>query len=338
MIKKILSVSVAAYNAEDFLPKCLDSFLACQKRDALEIIVVDDGSMDNTRRIAERYAEMYPEIFRVIAKENGGHGSTINASLRVATGKYYRVIDSDDWIDPSDMDQLLDILQRSYADMVLGNYREVYPNRIREVDVRKNFAIGKMYKLQDMNPHHVVAMHAINIMTDKLRALGRDIPEHCFYADTSYIYNVVCAADTVIFEPGCVYQYRLGREGQSVSPEGTYRHIEDLMKIERSMINCYENIDKSLYHSKRRYLYEIILTRWQIIFISFLMFWQSDKDPLLRQFYQETRSAYPQLVKGFYLSWKYAPLMLNLRLMLPVMRQVKKGGHLLKQLLSRSAN
>lgn len=330
-MSKVLSVSVAAYNAEEFLRKCLDSFVAVKQHDLLEILVVDDGSKDKTKEIAEEYVENYPDFIRLIAKENGGHGSTINAALEKATGKYFRVIDSDDWVDSTDMDALLDYLKDAKTDMVLGNYREVYPDHSREVDVHHNYEYYKSYSFDEMNPKFLFAMHSICILTDKLRSLGRKIPEHCFYADNFYVYNVVRAADTITFVPGCVYQYRLGREGQSVSIEGWYKHIEDLLKIEQAMLGYYDNQDKKLLdESKRGFLYQILLVCWWTIFGHFLQFKTSKKDYLLVEFYNNVKKFYPCLINNLHLPPKRRPLEWNVALMLPVMRKLFGIWHQLK--------
>lgn len=322
-MSKVLSVSVAAYNAQDFLRKCLDSFVEVKQHDLLEILVVDDGSKDHTKEIAEEYVEKYPDFIRLIAKENGGHGSTINAALEKAKGKYFRVIDSDDWVDPSDMDALLDYLKDAKTDMVLGDYREVYPDHSREVDVHHNYEYYKTYDFNDMDPKFPFAMHSICILTDKLKVLGRKIPEHCFYADNFYVYNVVRAADTISFVPGCVYQYRLGREGQSVSIEGWYKHIEDLLKIEQALLDYYEHQDKRLIEdSKKEFLYQILLTCWTSIFGHFLQFKNPGKDHLLIEFYSEVKKSYPNIVSTLRLQTKRRPLELNVKLMLPVMRKL----------------
>ena len=101
---KVLTVSIAAYNVEDYLKKCLDSFVdeGNPLMNAVEVIIVSDGSKDNTVSIAKEYQEKYPDTFVLIDKENGGYGSTINASLKKATGKYFKLVDGDDWVNTND--------------------------------------------------------------------------------------------------------------------------------------------------------------------------------------------------------------------------------------------
>ena len=128
-MEKILTISIAAYNAEKYISKCLDSLLNTRVRDQLEIIIVNDGSTDDTLIIAQRYYVNYPNIIKIIDKENGGHGSTINASIKEATGKYYKIIDSDDWVDENGLEKLVDYLSYHNVDMVLNPFNEVYVDR-----------------------------------------------------------------------------------------------------------------------------------------------------------------------------------------------------------------
>ena len=120
---KQLTIAVPAYNSEMFLHICLDSMAGADDR--LEVIVINDGSKDKTLEVANSYAEKYPDQIRVIDKENGGHGSGINAALEVATGRFYKVVDSDDWVETRNLKAILDALERSDADAVVTGYRSV---------------------------------------------------------------------------------------------------------------------------------------------------------------------------------------------------------------------
>ena len=95
---KILSITIPSYNVEKYIDKCVQSMLVDSILDDIEILIVNDGSKDSTPEIAKGYVEKYPQTVRLIDKENGGHGSTINAGIREATGKYFKVVDGDDWL------------------------------------------------------------------------------------------------------------------------------------------------------------------------------------------------------------------------------------------------
>ena len=93
---KLLSIGIPSYNSEGFMRKCIESLLPGGEE--VEIIIVNDGSKDGTAAIADEYAEKYPTIVKAVHQENGGHGEAVNAGLRNATGLYYKVVDSDDWV------------------------------------------------------------------------------------------------------------------------------------------------------------------------------------------------------------------------------------------------
>ena len=94
---KLISFAIPCFNSYEYMGKCIESILP--GGEDVEIIIVNDGSTDDTLKIAEAYAKKFPTIVRVIDKENGGHGSAVNAGLEAATGLYYKVVDSDDWLD-----------------------------------------------------------------------------------------------------------------------------------------------------------------------------------------------------------------------------------------------
>ena len=121
-MKKVLTISVAAYNAEKWLCKCLDSFLVQDVMDDIEVFIVNDGSKDDTKKLALAYEEKYPGIFHLIDKENGGHGSTINAAIPKAQGKYFKIVDADDWVESEGLIQLVNLLKKQDVDAVLSPY------------------------------------------------------------------------------------------------------------------------------------------------------------------------------------------------------------------------
>ena len=123
---KLLSIAIPSYNSEAYMEKCIESLLI--GGEDVEILIVDDGSKDRTAEIADAYEAKYPTICRAIHQENGGHGEAVNAGIRNATGLYFKVVDSDDWVDADAYMQILDKL-REFAqdgeatlDMLLANY------------------------------------------------------------------------------------------------------------------------------------------------------------------------------------------------------------------------
>ena len=124
---KCLTVTVPCYNSESYLERCVESLL--KERDGLEIILVDDGSTDRTGQLADQYARAYPDVVRVVHKKNGGHGSGVNAGLMLANGIYFKVVDSDDWLDEAAFHKLMSVLrfwcrtkEEKRPDLVVCNY------------------------------------------------------------------------------------------------------------------------------------------------------------------------------------------------------------------------
>lgn len=349
-MSKLLSVSIAAYNVEKTIEECLDSFLPSKYLDELELLVVNDGSHDRTVEIVSAYEKKYPGIVRLINKENGGHGSTINTSLRLATGKFYKVIDGDDWVDAGELDKLMECLHGTRAELVINDYMDVYPDRKHRVSHRKEYKDSFLYQFEELFPdkdynNDIFAMHETTILAQRLRDVKMKIQEHCFYADTEFIYYVGLAADTVEFNNSCAYQYRLGSAGQSVSPEGVYKHIEDMLKIEYELMSFYHRdfaIIKS--ETRKHYLFAIIDTRYNMLFSWFMVTIQrTDKDKLFCQFLEKVKNQFPDIVEQCYLPLTYKLVSLNPAFLIPRMRNFKRSGlfnvlHKLKGKIKGQAN
>ena len=106
-MEKVLTITIPSYNVEKYLNQTLDSFIQEEILADIEVLIVDDGSKDRTPLIGKEYEEKYPGTFRVISKENGGHGSTINRGILEARGRYFKVVDGDDWVNTGDFVKLV---------------------------------------------------------------------------------------------------------------------------------------------------------------------------------------------------------------------------------------
>ena len=236
---KILTIVVPTYNMEKYLSNCLDSFIYDKGTVDLEILIVNDGSKDRSLEIAKTYEEKYPNIFKVIDKENGGHGSTVNAGLKVATGKYFKVVDSDDWVDTNELKKLIFVLKNTDADCVCCNYEKVFEgtNKKSLVDCTVGYS-EKTVNMKDVNDfrfHMAASTYKTNIIKNAR------LDEKCFYVDVEY--NEFCASlcKTVLFKPLNIYRYRIGRVGQSVSLQGFYKHRGDHKKVIFKLIDNLKN-------------------------------------------------------------------------------------------------
>jgi len=238
-VEKILTVVVPTYNMEKYLANCLDSFIFDKEETGLEILVVNDGSKDNSLGIAKEYEKKYPNIFKVINKENGGHGSTINAGLKVATGKYFKVVDSDDWVETEEFERLFNRLKELDIDLIICNYTNFYD--AKQKSVLQNCMINKdnsVFSLNEIEKYKFI-MASNTYKTEKIRNIR--LQENCFYVDVEYNLYAYAMCNTCIYLNYNVYQYRLGRPGQSVSLEGMYKHREDHKKVTKKIINFFNS-------------------------------------------------------------------------------------------------
>lgn len=262
--RKILSVIVPSYNVEKFLTKTLDSMCCISNITDLEILVVNDGSKDSTIELANKYKSSYPESIIVIDKENGGHGSTINAGIKAATGKYFKVIDGDDWVDSEQFEIFVEKLKQAEADLILSPFRKVYEDVGEREEIRPSIVIDdgvhQFNKLID-NLKDFYCMHAITFKTSIYKKVPFQITEHCFYVDMEFILYPVDYITSVQYLDQCVYQYRLGRPGQSVSMESKIKNKDMHKKVIIEIVkHCLECRDKTHNVDISNYLYYKVVT------------------------------------------------------------------------------
>lgn len=233
MKSKILTVAIPSYNVEKFLRTTLDSFVCdAATMEKVEIIVVDDGSKDSTAAIGQEYAQKYPETFRVISKENGGHGSAVNCGIENAAGKYYKIVDGDDWVNTADFVKLVEKLESCEAEYVFTNYYEYYDDIHRQKPVDyPQFKDGADYTFKDFDSQFHIRMHSLVIRTDILKNNHIRLGEKCFYVDVEYITFPVPYVNRITFFDLHVYVYRLNLSTQSVSVQGYQKHIEDHTRV-----------------------------------------------------------------------------------------------------------
>lgn len=237
-MEKILTIVIPSYNVARFLPEVMPTYIDDRILDKLEILIVNDGSKDETGKIAEGFAAKYPESIKHIAKENGGHGSTINTGINYATGKYFKVIDGDDWVDTEALVKLIDKLEKADSDIVLTPFMRVYESgnetskrdvsvtdggiakdsfrkeitTFEKVDFEKEYAVcDVLWLIKD-----AYQIHSTTFKTDIIKQIPK-ISENCFYVDVEYVFFPLEFAKTVSFFDFPVYQYRLGNANQSVS-------------------------------------------------------------------------------------------------------------------------
>ena len=216
---KLLTVVIPAYNIEKYEEQCLSSFVKPKALPEIEVLVVNDGSSDRTVEIAEKYVQKYPDIFRVINKENGGHGSTINRGIEEARGTYFKVVDGDDWVDGAAFGKLVRFLHTAKSDFIVNRYCWVHNQTgEKKLEFESPFpgvSYGREYAFSEVSGKTFLKMHALTIKTELLRKIPK-IDEHCFYVDMEYVLFPIPYVRTVTFLEEVIYQYRIGLAGQSM--------------------------------------------------------------------------------------------------------------------------
>ena len=251
---KILTISIAAYNVQDFIRGTLDSIISKGCIDALQILVVDDGGKDDTLKIVKEYEEKYPDSVFGVHKENGGYGSVINTSIRLAKGKYFKQLDGDDWFDTENLDAFVEMLRSVDADYVITPMRMF--NEADNTEVVKDYFTelpeGK-YAFDKMDFTTISPMHCSCFRTKLLQENNITITEHCFYTDVELVNRPVPYMESVYIWHKPVYVYRIGREGQSVSKTGIRKHYKEHEKVFWNLIGIYNSLpeDKT---SKRQFV------------------------------------------------------------------------------------
>lgn len=249
---KYITFAVPCYNAQDYLERCVESLLAGE--DGVEIILIDDGSTDRTSEIIDDYADRYPGIVRAVHKENGGHGSGVNKGLELANGIYYKVVDSDDWLDADAYRKLLKQIKmhvreeerehgKVLPDLYVCNYvyNHLDEGRKKCMKYGNVFPKDKICGWDEMGrfrPSQYLIMHALIYRTDLLRKMGLVLPEHTFYVDNIFACQPLPNVRYIYYMDINLYQYYLGREDQSVNEEVMMRRIDQQIKVTRIVANC----------------------------------------------------------------------------------------------------
>lgn len=268
MEKKILSIVVPAYNVEAYLEKCLESFAEASVMSKIEVLIVNDGSKDGTSDIAKKYCEKYPDTYKLYNKVNGGHGSTINYGIQYATGKYFKVIDGDDWINREKLPEYIEMLGRADTDAVASNYlciRDETYEVLQEKKCTSNVAhFGKTLSFANGEVQEVIKMHALTIKTEILQNNNIAIDEKMYYVDAEYITFPIPYVDTVYYYDEFIYMYRLGRSGQSVNIKSMQKNREQHMTVLNNLLQFYKEnfVEKEdttkLFESRKVYVEKCI--------------------------------------------------------------------------------
>ena len=263
---KLLSIAIPCYNSEAYMEKCIESLL--KGGEEVEILVVNDGSSDRTAEIADAYAEKYPTIIKAIHQENGGHGEAVNAGIRNATGLYFKVVDSDDWVNEEAYKQILKTLEEltrgpKTLDMLISNfvYEKQGASRKKVMQYRHCLPVNEIFGWDSvhMSKGKFLLMHSIIYRTKLLHECGLELPKHTFYVDNLFAFEPLPFVKNMYYLDVNFYRYFIGRKEQSMNMDNFVRNQEHHKKMIKWLIEYYTHISSKLSSNKREYI-EIILT------------------------------------------------------------------------------
>lgn len=242
---KLLSVAIPCYNSAAYMKHAIETLLS--GGNDVEIIIVNDGSVDDTAKIADEYAAKYPEIIKAIHQENGGHGEAVNTGLFHASGLYFKVVDSDDWVNEAAFRKVLDKLRELVVDgqspdLMLANYVYEKPsiNKHKVMDYRTALPQGRIFTWDDImffKQSQFIIMHAAIYRTKLLKDSGLKLPKHTFYVDNIFVYHPLPYVKTMYYMDVNLYRYFIGREDQSVNEKNMIKRIDQQIYITKIMID-----------------------------------------------------------------------------------------------------
>ncbi|MFI3297234.1 MAG: glycosyltransferase family A protein [bacterium] len=238
----ILTIAVPVYNMELLLSRCLDSIALVEIKDSIEIIVINDGSTDRSLEVAREYESKYSSFIRVINKQNGGWGTTINRAIIAAKGKYFKTLDSDDWFDSSELIKFVNLLKKMNVDIVATSYTDQIlnkENRVRSFDptlCNKQLEFSEYISLVNYNLE--LPIHALCYRTGLLQKNDISVSDR-FYSDLEYDLLPLCYVNSIYLTQINLYQYFIGREGQSVSIAGYKKNINDYICVVKRLVSHY---------------------------------------------------------------------------------------------------
>ncbi|MCI6005145.1 MAG: glycosyltransferase [Blautia sp.] len=247
---KILSIAIPCYNSEAYMEKCVESLLAGGEN--VEILIVDDGSSDRTAEIADAYAEKYPTIVKALHQENGGHGQAVNTGIRNATGLYFKVVDSDDWVNKEAYEKILLTLEElirgpKTVDLLISNfvYEKQGAPRKKVMQYRHCLPQNEIFgwdAVKHMPKGKYLLMHSMIYRTKLLHDCGLELPKHTFYVDNLFAFEPLPYVENLYYLDVNFYRYFIGRDDQSVNEKVMIRRIDQQIRVNKLMVDAFHKV------------------------------------------------------------------------------------------------
>lgn len=274
---KLLTIAIPSYNSQDYLERCVDSLL--KGGEDVEILIVNDGSTDRTKEIADQYEAKHPGIVRAIHKENGGHGSAVNTGIDNARGIFFKVVDSDDWVKESAYLEILATLRKLVGgdktlDMLISNfvYEKEGAKRKKVISFRHTLPENEFFTWKEVGHFKKaqnILMHSVIYRTKLLRDCGLRLPEHTFYVDNLFVFEPLPYVKNMYYVNVNFYRYYIGRDDQSVNEKVMIRRIDQQIRVNKCMVDYIVETkiaDKKTYKYMLKYL-DIITTVSSVMLI-----------------------------------------------------------------------
>ncbi len=290
---KLLTVSVAAYNVEKFIENTLQSLSDERYVEKLEVFVVDDGGKDKSLEIAKSFENRFPGTFHAVHKDNGGYGSTVNYSIAHATGKYFKLLDGDDWMDRDGLSEILDALEKYDEDAIVTNYYIGPDEKFLKLVTIKN-TDKPVVRVKDFKTDFPWGMWALFYKTDVLKKSGVQLPEHCLYTDQVYSTIPFATAQTIRFISTPVYCYRYGRAEQSTSKASRIKHANEMINVCNYIFEFYgDHIN-----DENHYLFSRA-SRYYIVALRTLLLFPTNRSNLtrLKEYENTSKERFPEIYK-----------------------------------------
>lgn len=241
---KLLSVAVPCYNSQEYMSHCIETLLTGGPE--MDIIIVDDGSTDWTHEMADDFQHSHPETIRTVHQKNAGHGGAVMTGLEHARGLYFKVVDSDDWVDPAALRRVLAALREFAAaekpvDLLVCNYIYDKVGATHKKVIRFASALPRDQVLcwdnvKRFHKGQYMLMHAMIYRTALLRECGLELPKHTFYVDNLFAYTPLAAVQTLYYLDVNLYHYFIGREDQSIQEATMIRRIDQQIRVNKQML------------------------------------------------------------------------------------------------------
>ncbi len=245
---KLITITIPCYNSQEYMSHAIESALVC--KEDIEILIVDDGSSDNTLKIAKEYEKTYPDTIRAIHKENGGHGSAVNTGIANASGLFFKVLDSDDWFDETSLKKIVRFIkyvakESIPLDLIISNYVYEKPsiNKQKSINYKSALPSNQFFTWNEVKHFKMsqnLLMHSLMYRTQLLRDCKLQLPEHTFYVDNIFAFTPLPYVKRMYYLNVDLYRYFIGRDDQSVNEAVMTSRIDQQIKITKIMIDSHD--------------------------------------------------------------------------------------------------